>query len=222
MPLIQATAFCNPSLAGLKMLTSPKLPTSSRLIVVPVSRWISCMIFPCGPMTAPMNSLSMKSFSMRGAWGFFASARGPDRKTATHHEAHSRTLVAAPQQEAGADNPQELSLKMMGKFSMVICEWPNRFLVLSPRGHRCTVRYASSNRISCVQFSGSARVQVICAAAQSQPGSPNSQNHGAARHTFISEPLAPTPNALYTLPLPLVGVGKFMGLFLYTQPKRIR
>ncbi len=70
IPLTHFNAFSTPSLLVEKMLTSPKLPTSSMLIVVPVSFWISCITFPPGPITAPINSLSIMSFSILGAWDF--------------------------------------------------------------------------------------------------------------------------------------------------------
>ena len=53
----------------------PTPSTSSIVIVAPVSSCIPWIIFPPGPIMAPMNSLGIVIVSMRGAWGF-SSARG--------------------------------------------------------------------------------------------------------------------------------------------------
>ena len=70
-------SLSRPSLAGLKMLTSPWFPTSSRLMVVPVSLCISWMILPCGPITAPINSLSINISPFVGACGFTSGLAMP-------------------------------------------------------------------------------------------------------------------------------------------------
>ena len=69
-PLDPVNGFIRPSLSFEKMLTSPALSISSILMVVPVSFWISWITLPPGPITAPMNSLSMINFTIRGACGF--------------------------------------------------------------------------------------------------------------------------------------------------------
>ena len=53
----------------------PTPSVSSMVIVAPVSSCMPWMIFPPGPMIAPMNSFGIVIVSIRGAWSF-SSVRG--------------------------------------------------------------------------------------------------------------------------------------------------
>ena len=73
--LIFAMAASMLSLFGADTCTLPTPSISSMVMVAPVSSCICCIIFPPGPITAPMNSLGISNASMRGTCGF-SSARG--------------------------------------------------------------------------------------------------------------------------------------------------
>ncbi|MNY24204.1 hypothetical protein D3C86_1579050 [compost metagenome] len=70
IPLIQFIAAFRLSPLLENTFTTPVSPTSSMLISAPVVRWISWIILPPGPITAPINSRSMISCSIRGVCGF--------------------------------------------------------------------------------------------------------------------------------------------------------
>ena len=71
----------------------PMLSTSSIVMVAPVSSCIPWIIFPPGPMTAPMNSLGMVIVSIRGAWGF-RSSRGSAMHSVILPKIYSRPSLA--------------------------------------------------------------------------------------------------------------------------------
>ena len=63
------------------------------VIVAPVSSCICWMIFPPGPMTAPMNSFGISKASMRGTQGF-SSGRGSAMVSVMHFRMCSRPALA--------------------------------------------------------------------------------------------------------------------------------
>ena len=74
IPLIALIAASIVSLFVPEISILPTPSTSSIVITAPVFSWIPWMIFPPGPITAPMNSLPIVIDSIRGAYGF-SSAR---------------------------------------------------------------------------------------------------------------------------------------------------
>ena len=77
MPFILAIAASMLSLLGAEICTCPLPSASSMVIVAPVSSCICWIIFPPGPITAPINSLGMSILTIRGTCGFI-SLRGSE------------------------------------------------------------------------------------------------------------------------------------------------
>ena len=75
MALILPRAASMLSLLGALTCTLPTPSISSMVMVAPVSSCICWIIFPPGPITAPMNSLGISICTIRGTCGFI-SARG--------------------------------------------------------------------------------------------------------------------------------------------------
>ena len=75
MALILPRAASMASLLGAETCTLPTPSVSSMVIVAPVSSCICWIILPPGPITAPMNSLGISNWMIRGTCGFI-SARG--------------------------------------------------------------------------------------------------------------------------------------------------
>ena len=81
------------SLLGALTCTLPFPSISSMVITAPDSSCICCMIFPPGPITAPMNSFGMSNASMRGTCGF-SSARGSAIVSVSLPRMYSRPRLA--------------------------------------------------------------------------------------------------------------------------------
>ena len=75
--LILASAASMLSLLGADTCTLPTPSSSSMVMVAPVSSCICWIIFPPGPITAPINSFGISSATIRGTCGF-SSARGSE------------------------------------------------------------------------------------------------------------------------------------------------
>ena len=93
MALILRMAASMLSLLGADTCTLPTPSTSSMVMVVPVSSCICCIIFPPGPITAPMKSLGISNCSMRGTWGF-SSGRGSAMVSTSFPRMCSRPALA--------------------------------------------------------------------------------------------------------------------------------
>ena len=93
MALILAMAASMLSLSGPLTCTLPTPSVSSMVITVLVSSCICWIIFPPGPMTAPMNSFGMSKATMRGTWGL-KSARGSLIVSVRHFKMCSRPAFA--------------------------------------------------------------------------------------------------------------------------------
>ena len=63
MPLIRAIALSIASLFGAATSMLPWSPSSSMVTIAPDCSWMPWMIFPPGPMTAPMNSFGITNVS---------------------------------------------------------------------------------------------------------------------------------------------------------------
>ena len=93
MALILPSAASIASLLGAEICTLPTPSASSMVIVAPVSSCICWIILPPGPITAPINSLGISIWMMRGTCGFI-SARGSEIVSIMHLRMCSRPALA--------------------------------------------------------------------------------------------------------------------------------